>query len=164
MKRYYIVGDKLLCFIPRTGSTSLLKLIEAKHYPKHKGIDVDIHWRTPSIIDNHKSELVSMFRDPIERFISGCAQTGRTVEQGIEELKKSNIDIHIRPQYTYLSELRPTKLFRFPEQLNECAEYIGLPTPIPHENKSKNKPEVTEEQLTWLKEYYIRDLEIFNNL
>ena len=163
LKRYFVVGDKLLCFIPRTGSTSLLKLIEDKHYPNSlKGMGITPHFRIPSIIDDHKSPMCAMFRNPIERFISGCAQTGRTVAEGIDELQNERVDIHIRPQYTYLSELRETKLFKFPEQLDECAEWLGLPTPVPTLNVSKTKPEATEEQIKWLTEYYKKDFELFN--
>jgi hypothetical protein len=165
LQRYFVVGDKLLCFIPRTGSTSLLKLIEDKHYPNsHKGMGITPHFRIPSIIDNHKSEMCAMFRNPIERFISGCTQTGRTIAEGIEELKKEQVDIHIRPQCTYLSELRETKLFKFPEQINDCAEWLGLPTPVPMLNVSKKKPEATKEQIEWLNEYYAKDFELFNKL
>lgn len=165
LKRYFVVGGKLLCFIPRTGSTSLLKLIEEKHYPKApKGIGVSPHFRTPSIIDDRKSPMCAMFRNPIERFISGCAQTKRTIEEGIEELKKERVDIHIRHQHSYLSELRETKLFKFPDQINDCAEWLELPTPVPTINVSKSKPVATQEQLVWLTEYYKKDLEIFNSL
>jgi hypothetical protein len=165
LKRYFIVGGKLLCFIPRTGSTSLLKLIETKHYPYLSNIKgITPHFKTPSIIDDHKSELVSMFRCPIERFISGCAQKKWNVAEGIAELKKEIVDIHIRPQNTFLSDNRPTKLFRFPEQLDACAAYLGLPTPIPHLNKSKVKPTASAEELAWLTEYYKKDLEIFNSI
>jgi hypothetical protein len=163
MKRYYIVGDKLLCFIPRTGSTSLLTIIQDKHYPNQK-TDIDIHFSTPSIIDDGKSELVSMFRNPIERFVSGCAQLKWSIERGIEELKKPIIDVHIRPQYTFLSEQRPTKLFKFPDQLTECAVYLGLESPLPHLKKSISKPELTEEQTAYLIEFYAKDLELFNAL
>jgi hypothetical protein len=160
LKRYYVVGDKLLCFIPRTGTTSLLQLIEDKYYPQHKHPGVDIHFRTPSIIDDHKSELIAVIRDPIDRFLSGCARRDWTVEQGIEELQKPNVDIHIRPQYTFLSEHRKTKFFSFPHQLNECAEYLGLPTPIPHLNKMDVKPEMTAKQKVWLIDYYMKDFEL----
>jgi hypothetical protein len=165
LQRYFVVGDKLLCFIPRTGSTSLLRLIEDKHYPdSHKAEGVTPHFRLPSIIDDHKSEMCAMIRNPIDRFISGCTQKKWTVAEGIEELKNERVDIHIRPQYTYLSELRETKLFKFPEQINDCAEWLGLPTPVPMLNVSKKKPEVTKEQIEWLTEYYKKDFELFNKL
>jgi hypothetical protein len=166
LKRYFVVGDKLLCFIPRTGSTSLLKLIEDKHYPNsHKGMGITPHFRITSIIDDHKSPMCAMIRNPIDRFISGCTQTKRTVAEGIEELQKPQVDIHIRPQYTYLSELRETKLFKFPEQIDECAEWLGLPTPVPLINKSvRKKPKATKEELEWLNEYYKKDFEIYNTL
>lgn len=165
LKRYFIVGDKLLCFIPRTGSTSLLKLIEDKYYPNnHKGIGVTPHFRIHSVIDDHKRELVSMFRNPVERFVSGCAQKKYTIEHGIAELQKERVDFHIRSQHTFLSNDSPTKLFKFPEQIDSCAEYLGLPTPVPFLNVSKSKPVVTKKQLAWLKEYYKKDLEIFNSL
>ena len=160
LKRYYIVGEKLFCFIPRTGTTSLLQLIEEKYYPRNKDIAIDIHFKTPSIIDDGKKELVAVIRDPIDRFLSGCARREFTVEQGIEELKKEQPDIHIRSQYTFLSENRPTKFFRFPDELDACAEYLGLSTPIPHLNKMEVKSVPTDEQIVWLTEYYKKDFEL----
>ena len=165
LKRYFVVGDKLLCFIPRTGSTSLLKLIEDKHYPNSpKGIGISPHFRIPSIIDDRKSPMCAMFRNPIDRFISGCTQTKRTLDEGIKELQNERVDIHIRHQHSYLSDLRETKLFKFPDQIDACAEWLGLPTPVPTLNVSKKKPKATKEQLEWLTEYYKKDLEIFNTL
>ena len=165
LKRYFVVGDKLLCFIPRTGSTSLLKLIEDKHYPNSaKGMGITPHFRIRSIIDDHKSPMCAMFRDPIQRFISGCAQTNRTIAEGIVELQNERVDIHIRSQHSYLSELRETKLFKFPDQIDECAQWLELPTPVPTLNVSKEKPVATEEEIAWLREYYKRDIEIFNAL
>lgn len=167
LKNYFIVGDKLLCMIPRTGSTSLLRLIEDKYYPEMKNVNIALHFKIPSIIDDNKRELVAMFRHPVERFISGCSQTKRTINEGIEELKTKSldrIDFHLRPQYTFLSEKRSTKFFKFPEQLNECANYLELPTPISHLNASKSKSVPSLEQLTWLNKYYEKDFEIFNSL
>lgn len=165
MKRYFVIGDKLLCFIPRTGSTSILQLVENKHYPHLKRMDSVPHFKIPSIIDDHKSELVSMFRNPVERFVSGCVQKGWTIEEGIEKLKGEKVDIHIRPQYTFLSENRETKLFRFPEQLQDCVNYLGLTEePLPHLSKSPSKPKLTKKQTEFLIEYYKKDIEIFKGL
>jgi hypothetical protein len=163
LKQYFIVGEKLLCFIPRTGSTSLLKLIEDKHYPFMRNVKVAPQFRIPSRPDDGKSELVSMIREPLSRFLSGCAQKGYTVEQGIAELQKPRVDIHIRSQYTFLSEKRETKLFRFPDELTACAEYLNLPTPIPHLNVSVTKPELTPEQEAWLNQYYHIDLKLWED-
>ena len=165
LKRYFKVGDKLLCFIPRTASTSLLTLIQTKHYPFLEKIDnVTLHFKIPSIVDDGKSELLAVVRNPIDRFLSGCARKNWTVEQGILELQKENVDIHIRPQYTFLSEDRPTKLFLFPNQVDEVASYLGLPTPVPKKNVSKTKPIPTQEQLTWLTEYYKKDFDLINSI
>ena len=50
-----MVGDKLMCFIPRTASTSLLNLIQDKYYPYLKKIEgVTLHFKIPSIVDDGK--------------------------------------------------------------------------------------------------------------
>ena len=160
LKRYFIVGDKLLCFIPRTASTSLLTLIQEKYYPSLKNVDITLHFKISSIVDDGKSELLAVIRNPIDRFLSGCARKKWTVEQGIEELKKESPDFHIRAQYTFLSERRPTKIFKFPEQIDELATYLGLPTPVPRLNGSESKPVPTAEQLEWLTTYYQKDFDL----
>jgi len=165
LKRYFKVGNKLLCFIPRTASTSLLTLIQEKYYPFLTKIDnVTLHFKIPSIVDDNKSELLAVIREPIDRFLSGCARKKWSVSQGIEELKKDNVDLHIRPQYTYLSEGRPTKLYKFPDQIDELVAYLGLPTPVPKKNVSKSKPIPTTNELIWLKEYYKKDTELYENI
>lgn len=163
MKQYFMVGEKLMCFIPRTASTSLLTLIQEKYYPQLQHIDnVTLHFKIPSIIDDGKRELVAVIRNPVERFLSGCARKKWTVEEGITELKKENPDFHIRPQYTFLSEKRETKFFKFPTQIDEIATYLGLPTPVPMKNVSTSKPVPTDTQLEWLNSYYQKDFELFN--
>jgi hypothetical protein len=163
LKRYFIVGDKLMCFIPRTASTALLSLIEDKYYPQLKNIkDITPHFKIPSIIDDGKHELVSVIRNPIDRFVSGCARKNWTIEEGITELKKEVPDFHIRPQYTFLSENRETKLFKFPEQIDELASYLGLPIPVPKINVSSSKSTPNTRQLEWLTDYYKKDFELFN--
>lgn len=162
LKRYFIVGDKLMCFIPRTASTSLLTLIQEKYYPRLEKVkNVTLHFKIPSVIDDGKRELVAVIRDPIDRFLSGCARKNWTVEQGIEELKKEVPDLHIRPQISFLSEKRETKLFKFPDQIDEIAEYLGLSTPVPRKNVSKSKPAPTLEQIDWLTEYYAEDFKLW---
>jgi len=164
LKRYFIVGDKLLCFIPRTASTSLLTLIQEKFYPLLKRIEnVTLHFKIPSIIDDGQRELVSVIRNPIDRFLSGCSRKKWTIEYGIEELKKDNPDFHIRAQYTFLSDNRETKLFKFPEQIDELASYLGLPTPVPKLNVSIEKPVPTTEQLEWLTIYYKKDFDLLTS-
>lgn len=163
LKQYFKVGNKLMCFIPRTASTSLLTIIQEKYYPRLKNIEnVTLHFKIPSIADDGKSELVAVIRDPIDRFLSGCARKKWSIDEGIAELKKDKPDFHIRPQYTFLSEQRPTKLFKFPNQIDELASYLGLPTPVPKLNSSKSKDTPNVEQLNWLIEYYKKDFELLN--
>lgn len=71
---------------------------------------------------------------------------------------------NIRPQYTFLSEDRPTKFYKFPDQIDELATYLGLPTPVPKKNVSKSKPVPTADELTWLTEYYKKDIELYENI
>lgn len=167
LKRYFVVGDKLLCFIPRTGSTALLKLIIDKYYPhlnRVKGITP--HFKVPSVIDtqNNTRELVAMLRDPVERFESGCAQKKWTLDEGLVELQKERVDIHIRPQSSFLSDIHETKLFKFPDEIDKCAEYLGLPTPVPQINVSKEKEKATNEQKSIVEQVCINDKVKFDKL
>ena len=55
------------------------------------------------------------------------------------------------------------KYFLFPEQIDECANWLGLETPVPklNEEESKKKPSLTDNQIKMIVEKYHNDNELY---
>lgn len=183
-KKFFKINGKVWCFVPRSASTSIALSID--NFRKGKTIDFEdrtiSHMMSPQnrITDlmcyeeNSKArcifgnleiikrdfETVAAFREPIDRFLSGCAREGWDVTQGILELQKEEINLHIRSQHTFI--LPETKLFRHSDQLNDLLVYIGVTTELKHMNKSDIKPTATEEQIIILREFYEKDYVIYD--
>jgi hypothetical protein len=58
------------------------------------------------------------------------------------------------------------KHFKFPTQLNDCAAYLGLPTPVPqlNEEAEDGKPVLTVEQEAAVRELYAADIALWESL
>jgi len=58
------------------------------------------------------------------------------------------------------------RYFRFEDQLNEAAEWLGLPTPLPQEDATNeaDKPTLTAEQEARLREIYADDVALWESL
>jgi hypothetical protein len=56
--------------------------------------------------------------------------------------------------------------FRFPEQLDACAEWLGLATPVPqlNEEADENKPDLTAEQEDAVRAAYADDIALWELL
>lgn len=56
--------------------------------------------------------------------------------------------------------------FRFPDQINDCAEWLGLPTPVPLENAEpeEKKPVLTPEQELAVRLAYADDITLWESL
>ena len=56
--------------------------------------------------------------------------------------------------------------FRFPDQLNNCAEWLGLPTPVPqlNEEAEESKPFLTQEQENAIRVMYAEDISLWESL
>ena len=56
--------------------------------------------------------------------------------------------------------------FHFPDQLNDCAEWLGLPTPVPqlNEEAEESKPILTPEQEARVREIYADDIALWESL
>lgn len=107
--------------------------------------------------------LCCMVRDPIERFRSSCARQQLTVEQG---LKQTEGDVHFWPLSHMGLIQEGVQYFRFPDQLNACAEWLGLPTPVPQLNAEadEGKPVLTAEQEAAVRELYADDVALWELL
>jgi hypothetical protein len=56
--------------------------------------------------------------------------------------------------------------FRFPDQMNACAQWLGLETPVLQLNKEaeESKPVLTPEQETRVREIYADDIALWESL
>jgi hypothetical protein len=117
----------------------------------------------PLELDEQPVGLCCMVRDPVERFRSSCARQKVSVEEG---LMRSEWDVH----FWTLSDMgllqKDVTYFRFPDQLNDCAEWLGLPTPVPQLNEEAEelKPDLTPEQEVLVREIYADDIVLWESL
>lgn len=107
--------------------------------------------------------LCCMVRDPIERFRSSCARQNVSVEEG---LKRTEWDVHFWPLSNMGLLQDGVTHFRFPDQLNDCAEWLGLPTPVPQLNEEAEelKPVLTPEQEEAVRAAYAADIALWESL
>ena len=95
-------------------------------------------------------------RNPIERFRSMCAhRPERTLEEHLAS-----------PVYGPLPKGDFARYFRFEDQLDEAAEWLGLPTPLPQEDASDPalKPSLTPEQEARVRELFADDIALWQSL
>lgn len=107
--------------------------------------------------------LCCIVRDPVERFRSACARQIVTVEQGLELCET---DVHFW-SLSYMGLLAEgVTYFRFPEQINDCLEWLGLPTPAQqlNEEAEEGKPTLTPEQENAIRIAYANDIVLWESL
>ena len=118
---------------------------------------------SPLRADEPAEGLCCMVRDPVERFRSACARQGVTVEQGLE---LSETDVHFW-SLSYMGLLAEGVIyFRFPDQINNCLEWLGLPTPAQqlNEEAEEGKPTLTPEQENAVRTLYAADIALWESL
>jgi hypothetical protein len=95
-------------------------------------------------------------RNPIERFRSMCSH--RPDQTIYEHLTK--------PVYDPLPQGNFARYFRFEDQLNAAAEWLGLPTPLPQEDATDpaSKPSLTPEQEARVRELFADDIALWESL
>jgi len=112
---------------------------------------------SPLAADEPADGLCCMVRNPVERFRSACARRTTTVEEGLQLLQS---DVHFWPLDDMGLLQDGVTHFRFPDQLDTCADWLGLPTPAPQLNAEDDagKPTLTEEQETAIRTAYAADI------
>jgi hypothetical protein len=117
----------------------------------------------PLELDEPPVGLCCMVRDPVERFRSSCARQQVTAEVG---LTRTEGDVHFWT-LSHMGLLQEgVTYFRFPDQLNACAEWLGLPTPVPTLNAEAdaNKPTLTAAQEAAIRTAYAADIALWESL
>lgn len=112
---------------------------------------------SPLAADEPVAGLCCLVRDPVERFRSACARQQVTVEEG---LTRRQSDVHFWPLQEMGLLAEGVTHFRFPDQIDACAEWLGLETPVPQLNDEpeNGKPVLTEEQAAAVRAAYAADV------
>ena len=162
MKIIHNLDHKFLLLISRSASHSIATAALQLWYPdkyeewnnnqsKHPA------WYLPNIIyPIHCENPAIIVRNPIERFRSMCAHKPEfTIEYQLNN-----------PIYPPLPSGNFVKYFRFEDQLEECAEWLGLATPIPHIDSSieSDKPILTTQQESIVRQIYADDIALWESL
>jgi hypothetical protein len=100
-------------------------------------------------------QLGVVVRNPIERFCSMVAHRRLEIGQQLQS-----------PMYLPLPHLSYARLFRFEDQLQECANWLGITTSLPHLDATDehDKPTLTPEQENRVREIYAADVDLWESL
>jgi hypothetical protein len=153
--------------VARSSSYAICKSIAATFYPDRLNLDykhpVQLVWESrPFYVLKESRECCCVVRDPVERFRSACARQNKTVAEG---LAARETDVHFW-SLKDMQLLGGVTHFRFPYQINDCAEWLGLPVPVPQENDEpdEKKPVLTVEQGAAVRLAYAEDIALYESL
>ena len=146
-----------IVLVARSGSHSLASAALSAWYPD-RPVEPGCHPASalPPEVWNGEDGLGIVVRNPIERFRSMVAhRADMTLAEQLE-----------RPFYGPLVKGNFAKYFRFEDQLDEAAEWLGLPTPLPQEDASDPalKPTLTAEQEARVRELFADDIALWQSL
>ena len=124
---------------------------------------------------NPDKPVVLAVREPVDRFASTAAYLNINVDKILTALendenmvfqklsRKARNDTHLLKQSIYAGH--NTKLYKFPDHLEQMCKDIEIDYPLPKINEGKyQKPILTEEQIKRVKEYYKEDVALFNSI
>jgi len=156
--QYVQCGQHTFALNYKSASTAFVRAIIGKHHPELiEGAD---SMARPHRLLKKVPPLrpVLIVRDPVERFRSACAQTGKPPETAIAEIRQLPVyNVHFWP--TSRLVVQGVQIFRFEDQLEEAAKYLGLDLPLPVANESElKKPELTKEQRSEVESIYANDI------
>jgi len=164
-----LYNNKALALVTRSGSHALMNLMLPKNHIKTQPEHLkEERWHPIMNLQGHDLILglpdvpvCCMVRDPVERFRSSCARRNKTVDEGLLE---DEVHFWTIESMGLLND--KIKYFLFPEQIDECAEWLGLPTPVPRLNEEKNdkKPKLNKKELELVIEKYYNDTELYKKL
>lgn len=166
-----LFSGKALALVTRSGSYSLMSLmLPPDRQPPQNNGDGE-RWHPIMALSAHSlregfpqvAGIAVMVRDPVQRFRSACARQNKTVEEGLG-LRES--DVHFWPLKDMGLIAADITHFRFPDQINDCAEWLGLPVPVPKENvePEEKKPVLTVEQEAAVRLAYADDIALWESL
>lgn len=185
---YFITPNYSVALIPKSGCSTLSRcviksfqpqqetLIQYAAYPEGKDPDTTM-WHSYAKKEKLPTKpTLAMIREPVSRFVSAMAQVGLsdvdaaldslvngTEVQGRRRMLRLNRNEHFTPQIRWVHP--DTKLYKFPEHLNEAATEIGFSLPLPVVNAAvRPKPTLTQTQTEAVEQYYSEDIALFNSI
>jgi hypothetical protein len=168
----HLITSKCVLFIPRSASTSIRSVISSL-YPA----DISITPRSFSIPEGFTP--YALIRDPVDRFISACAKTGKSPADALKmfsdfderipgqsPINQTYVDVHFESLETRgLTDLvlPNVQLFKFETGINAFCSAVGFDS-LPHENESEQRPTLTSDEETAVRAYYARDIRIWEGI
>jgi len=148
--------NNCILLTPRSGSHSLAAAALTAWYPDAPPSEGHPAQSLPLVLEWPDCPTGLIVRNPIERFRSMCAhRPERTLDEHLAE-----------PFYGPLPQGNFVRYFRFEDELDAAAEWLGLPTPLPQEDATDPalKPTLTPEQEARVREIYAADLALWESL
>jgi hypothetical protein len=158
-------NNRRLALVPRSGSHSIvvawMQHYEPEEYNEWFESGSQSHpanfLRQQEVSEPRRaySALGVVVRNPVARFCSMIAHRNLAIEQQLQ-----------LPLYPPIQPLSYTHFFRFENQLQECAEWLGIAPPIPvlAESDEDNKPNLTPEQEARVRELFADDIALWESL
>lgn len=181
---YYDTPDYCVAHNPKAACTSFAQAIIKTFYPQ---INEEIN-NTSTVFFGAKyillcprvevpnKPVVCLIRNPVDRFCSAIKQVDIDINTAIDCLsndkeyhfpiyskpKKLREDGHFREQNKLITD--SSHLFKFPEEIDAMAKFIGITAEMPHLNKSDKKIVLNDQQAEFVAAYYSKDMEIYKQL
>jgi hypothetical protein len=161
---YFTAGDKFLAFNPKAASSSLARAIATAYC--NLSVEQLAQPKLQSyldIVNEPDGEVILVVRDPVERFRSACAETGKEVDDALTEITNGEHDLHLWPTSRLLVD--GCKLYRFESDLDDAATALGLTLPLPDiDGGNGEKPDLTPEQLARVQAIYADDIALYESI
>ena len=147
--------NNCILLTPRSGSHSLAAAALAAWYPDAPPSEGHPAQSLPLVLDWPDCPVGLIVRNPVERFRSMIAHRHLDVDEQLQN-----------PFYGPLPQGNFARYFRFEDQLDGAAEWLGLPTPLPVEDATDeaDKPVLTPEQEARVREIYAADIALWESL
>ncbi len=165
-----IYEDKALALVTRSGSHALMNLMLPENHKPFvpEGLKGQ-KWHPIMNLQGHdlrhgfpEMPICCMVRNPIERFKSSCTRRNKNVQQGLLE----DDDPHFWTMESMGLLNENIKYFLFPQQIDDCAIWLGLPIPVPKLNGEDNskKPVLNQNEIELVVQKYYKDNELYLKL
>jgi hypothetical protein len=167
---YISFNDQQIAMIGKSGSSAIAKAIHISLSNVDEMSEEQLNSNRPGFQHLVRSTQdphcpIIPVRDPVERFISACAQEDRTPSQEISRIERGRYSFHTKQTSSYL--VAGARLYKFPEHIKEIAHDLGLNSiPSVNDGASNNspKPVLTSDELKRVEELYSDDLHLFNSI